>query len=186
MEFKANMSIGSIFLGLALFILVALFVSRPLIKRQPRRRSNTSAYEALLAQKEAILTQILNLDFDFDTGKVPESEYKKLRADYMSEATAIIRQLDALETGEEIVDSKSDKTEGETTKSQTDEIEAAIALLRQSPAKSAPSLSSSAPDLKTYNGNGKAIYCTQCGQLADSTDKFCAFCGHKLPQPQHI
>ena len=180
------MTIGSIFLGLALLILVGLFVTRPLLKRQPRRRSNTSAYEDLLAQKEAVLTQILNLDFDYDTGKVPVSEYKKLRADYVGEATAILKQLDALETGEEIVDSVSKKTEGETTKSQAAEIEAAIALLRQSPAKSTPSPSSSPPDLKTYSGNGKAVYCTQCGQPADSNDKFCASCGHKVPQPQHI
>ena len=180
------MTIGSIFLGLALLILVGLFVTRPLIKRQPRRRSNTSAHKALLAQKEAVLTQMLNLDFDYDTGKVPVPEYKKLRADYMSEATAILKQLDALETGKEMVDSVSVKTEGETTKSQAAEIEAAIALLRQSPAKSAPSPSSSPPDSKTYSRNGKAIYCTQCGQPADSNDTFCAFCGYKLPQPQHI
>lgn len=180
------MTIGSIFLGLALLILVGLFITRPLIKRQPRRRSNTSAHQAMLAQKEAVLTQILNLDFDYDTGKVPESEYKKLRTDYIGEATAILKQLDALESGEEIVDSVAEKTDGEATKSQTAEIEAAIALLRQSPTKSAPSPLSTPPDLKTYSGNGKATYCTQCGQPADSTDKFCAFCGHKLPQPQHI
>ena len=120
------MTIGSIFLGLALLILVGLFITRALIKRQPRRRSNTSALKALQAQKEAVLTQILNLDFDYDTGKVPESEYRKLREDYMGEATTILNQLDALETGEGIVGSVAGKTEGETTKSQSAEIEAAI------------------------------------------------------------
>jgi len=66
------MTIGSILLAVALLVGVALFVTRPLFVRDARRRRRMSEYQALQAQKEAVLVEIRALDFDHETGKVAE------------------------------------------------------------------------------------------------------------------
>ena len=73
------MTIGSILLGAALLILVGLYVARPLMAPSPATRRRESRYSELLAAKESYLIQIRNLDFDFQTGKLPEEIYQKQR-----------------------------------------------------------------------------------------------------------
>lgn len=91
------MTIGSIFLGLALLILVALFVGRPLLAPEAQRQRRVSRRRVLLTQKEALLAQIRLIDLDFETGKMPEEVYQQQRAQLMAEATAVLQQLDDLE-----------------------------------------------------------------------------------------
>ena len=73
------MTIGSIFLGLALLGLVGLYIARPLIKPESRSMPKLTTYQALTAQKEAILAQIRSLDFDYDTGKLTDADYHRQR-----------------------------------------------------------------------------------------------------------
>ncbi|MDX1613065.1 MAG: zinc ribbon domain-containing protein [Candidatus Promineifilaceae bacterium] len=166
------MTVGSILLAVALLVLAGLYVARPLLESryQRRRRRRTSIRQALLLEKEAILTQLRQLDFDFETGKLPEEDYQRTRAAYMSEAVTVLRQLDELgggstvESVEEAVDLDSD-------------IEAAIARRRQHLA--AP-VTSATPS----NGTSEAKFCPDCGQPLHPGDKFCSHCGHKLATPQ--
>lgn len=180
------MTIGSVLLGLALLVLVVMYVARPLLAgsrlRRPRKRSRANDRRGLLAQKEALLAQIHELDFDFETGKVPEADYRQEREELMSQATAVLKEIDRLEgeieagaaAGREEVDAarRSDRDA---------EIEAAVARLRES----TPAVASEiAAKEQAHAGNGRARYCSQCGQPTDPDDKFCAHCGHRLHEPQ--
>lgn len=166
------MTTGSIFLGLALILLVALFVLRPFLlpkSRQPRPLL-TSRQQTLLARKEALLSRVHALDFDHETGKIPAVEHQQQRLLLMNEAAAILRQLDQPAAGDEPTS---------TAPLPNDEIEAAIARLRQGnrPRSAATAQPGS-------NGHSQINFCPQCGKPAGADDRFCAYCGHALRRPQ--
>jgi hypothetical protein len=151
------MTTGSILLGFALLILVVLFLAQPFLRAPEREsgRSRSDARQALLAQKEAILAQIRSLDFDHETGKMPDEVYQPQRAQLVAAAAAVLQQA---ESGEWEVESRTGVEA---------EIEAAVSRLRQGRSTAG-------------QGNGKGGFCPQCGQPTDVGDRFCAACGHRL------
>jgi hypothetical protein len=90
------MTIGSIILGLALVILVGIFVIRPLLVPEQQRRRRLSRRQMLETEKEALVAQIRLLDLDVETGKMPEEVYQQQRGQLMDEAAAVLQQLDEL------------------------------------------------------------------------------------------
>lgn len=90
------MSLGSILLGLALLLVVALVVSRPLFQQRQSRQHQGQPQPELLTRKEGLLAQIRALDFDFETGKLPAEEYQALRQTLVNQAADTLRQLDAV------------------------------------------------------------------------------------------
>jgi len=159
------MTTGSILLGVALLILIALFLARPFLERpvgDERRRS--SSYQALAARKEALLEQIRELDFDQETGKIPNELYPLQRAQLVSQAAALLQQLDEVATTAQL----------HLAADADEQIEAAVARLRTQTSAAATS------------SNGSGGYCPQCGRPTDADDKFCAACGHKLPAKQAV
>lgn len=142
-------STGSLLLGIALLLIVGLVVIRPLLS--PSTEEATFAHaaapvtmrQALEAQKDALLEQIRDLDFDHETGKVPEDRYRQRREKLAAEAADIFRQLDALapaadgagQEAHEVDDEvfREDEALKEDEVIQEDEIEAAVARLRKRP-----------------------------------------------------
>ncbi|MGD8855644.1 MAG: hypothetical protein PVG33_04895, partial [Chloroflexota bacterium] len=137
------MTIGSILLGVALLVGVGLFVTRPIFVHDPQRRRRMSQRKALTLQKEAILTEIRALDFDYETGKVAEEEYRQGREAYVAEAAELLQRIDALD--ERFLDTEATPAEEQPAAEQPaaeqpkvagqpelefDEIEAAIARRR--------------------------------------------------------
>jgi hypothetical protein len=175
------MSTGSLLLIAAVILLVGLYLARPLLATS-HQRSRTSARQELLSQKETILTQIDILDFDYETGKLPELVYKQQRRQMIGQASDILKKLDEF----------ADLPEPSGANSIQSEIEAAIAAHRQPrpqpkpqsptlPAESAISLPPT-PEPTAAATNGQVKFCSQCGQPVDKGDKFCANCGHKVLQ----
>ena len=159
------MTIGSILLGVALLVLVGLFVARPFLRPQEQEAALTKQ-QLLLEEKEALLDQIQALDFDHETGKIPTELHALQREKLMEQATAVLQALDA--AGDVPVDVPlTDATDVDI------EIEAAIARLRQQRSR-APE-PAAAP-----TSNGQARFCSQCGTSTDPGDRFCANCGHNL------
>lgn len=156
------MTTGSILLGLALLILIALFVARPLLQRPANDERRASSLVALTARKEALLRQIRELDFDHETGKIANELYEPQRAQLVAQAAALLQQMD-----------EASATAADPIPPDVDaQIEAAVARLRTRPSPAATST------------NGSGGYCPQCGHPTDAGDRFCAACGHKLPAKQ--
>ena len=176
------MTIGSILLGLALLVIVGLFVTRPLFVRDPHRRRRMSERQALQAQKEAVLVEISSLDFDYETGKVQEADYREQREAYIAEATELLMRIDELD--EAYLKTADEAEPDQQPEQEYDAIEAAIAR-RRAKTKPAPAPESSIPASDSVGENGRRNFCPQCGQPADAGDRFCAHCGHQLAQPQH-
>lgn len=181
-----DISLGSILLGLALLLLIALYVGRPFLQDRLRDDGEMSDGEALLAQKEALLEQIRLLDFEHETGKMPDEEHGRQRAHLVQQAATILKQLDAL--------APAQRTNGAPNHIEQ-EIEAAIAGLRNAPdgppaqdqieaavqdlRRAAPANEASAAPAQAANGGERPAgrFCAQCGNPRDAGDKFCAYCG---------
>lgn len=144
------MAIGSILLGLALLVLVALYLARPLLKAPPHSSAYSDRRQQLEQEKEVYLNEIRALDFDHDTGNIPTEVYEPQRAQLLAEAAVILKELDELPAADSDVYTQ---------------IEAVVAQRRHQHAMS---------------GNGQVGYCTQCGQPHDPGDKFCSRCGQPL------
>ncbi len=140
-------TIGAILFSLTILILVALFLVRPFFR--PPLPEVTSDRQQLLDQKEGLLVAIHALDFDHDTGKLPDEEYEQQRSALMSQAAVTLKALDELPA--QPVDSDVYA-----------QIEAALSKVKQQHAAAA---------------NGAAHFCTNCGRPLDAGDKFCAHCG---------
>ena len=52
----------------------------------------------LQAEREAVLTAVRDLDFDYQTGKFSEEDYLAQRESLMEHGVAILKQIDAIES----------------------------------------------------------------------------------------
>jgi hypothetical protein len=169
------MTIGSILLGVALAILVGLVLARPLLQASRDEQRNLSQRQILLAEKEAILAHIRDLDFDHDTGKMPDEIHQSQRAQLMNSAADILKQLEQMagKTPQPAAPALNGPVDTD------DDIEAAVARMRQT------KKAKSAPKLRPVPANGGG-FCPQCGSAFDAGDKFCISCGHKLRSKQAV
>lgn len=123
------MTIGSFFLGVALLLIVALFISRPLW--QPHTVPpvlELTPRQALEVQKDVILDQIRALDFDLETGKIPAAIHEQQRPRLVAEASELLKQIDALDQAAGHPAGAADQYQ---LAHRDDEIERAIALMRE-------------------------------------------------------
>lgn len=170
------MELGSLLLGLALLLVVAFIVARPLLEEQGVRTPATNEAERWLAEREAALAALLDLDFDHATGKVADDDYAAQRAQLVARGAAALRALDALgvdgrERPEDEIERVVAARRGRAPSPPADleaVVEAQVAARR-----AASSARRSSP--------AAARRCTQCSQPAGAQDKFCAKCGAELP-----
>ena len=78
------MTIGALLVGLALLILIASIVLRPLTQRG--RPDETAPREDRSARLEAVLAALRDLDFDHQTGKISEQDHAPARASLLAQA----------------------------------------------------------------------------------------------------
>src|SRR5574341_2148201 len=101
------------------FILIAIliagviaFIAYPLFT--PRREEDSpspNAPETLIAQRDSAYAAIRDLDFDFQLGKLSESDYRTLRERYKARAASVLQQIDAIS-----VNSSDTRIEEEVTR----------------------------------------------------------------------
>jgi hypothetical protein len=177
------MDIGSILLGLALLLVVAFVVARPLLAGSRFREREPGAIDHLLFERERLLAQLRDLDFDHATGKIGAGDHAAQRAQLVAQGVAILKQLDAAAPGAGVAGdaqpgSSPDGVEAAVARARAgmrqappvaaagsdDALEALIAQRRQTPA--AP-----ATDARL------ALACHQCGAAVNANDRFCPKCG---------
>ncbi len=178
------MDIGSIFLILALLILVLLFISRPLFEHRAKADNEEgsqpaqSSLSALLAERDRALTALRDLDFDHSLGKVSEEDYPEQRTALVQRGADILRRLDELQP----------QPAGPTpVEKSPDQLEAAIASRRLALAAAArPNGHGAAPDdqIEVMIANRRrarsetfAGFCHKCGSPLQKSDRFCHKCG---------
>jgi len=93
-------------------MLVALFISRPLLAREGSSSNvvidqvdHESSF--LLAERDRILNALQELDFDFALGKIPEETYRLQRLILVMRGAEVLRRLDSLQTPPEGVNIKT-------------------------------------------------------------------------------
>ena len=168
------MEIGSIFLILALAVVIFLFITRPFFDRssgdrlvaKPEVRQRDLQRSALLSNRDRLLNAIQELDADNELGKLPAGEYAPQREKMVLAAAETLRQLDEIN----LSDGRTSQT---VVKSDEDELEALIAARRAGQA--AQGRVYQAPQA------GNKAYCTRCGKPLKSGDRFCPTCGEKVP-----
>ena len=83
--------------GLAIAVIVVAYIAQPLIVRtRVKTAAQESPRDKLLAERDALYTTIRDLDFDFQTGKLLEADYRVMREKYTARGVEILKELDAL------------------------------------------------------------------------------------------
>ena len=161
------MQISSLVIGILLLVSALALVSLPFRQKQNtnvKSHKKGDVLHANVTRREAVLSAIRDLDFDFKTGKVSEEDYTPLRAQLMAEAAQYIEQ----ETAEE------------------KKLEALIQTRRASQKQTMNCDQCGAPmetGQKFCSKCGAAVHkesCPSCGQKIRSGDQFCSSCGTRL------
>lgn len=145
-------TIGSVLFGLALLIVVLLFLARPFFRPQLEQTVTLSERQQLMTRKEALLDAIRALEFDHDTGKLPDAEFEQERQLLMSEAAVTLKAIDEL-------------PEASSDDNVYAQIEAAVAARRKG---------------QKARGPQPVTFCAQCGNRLDGDDNFCPRCGEPV------
>jgi hypothetical protein len=158
------MDIGAILIGFALLILVVLYIARPFIShRATRFQAGEYTLSSLLAEKERILDALVELEFDFKLGKVPESIYQEQRKSLVQRGAEILRQIDEhapKSIAKNDLQPISKNMQG--TPVTSDDLENMIA------------------DRRKARTEARTNFCPQCGQSVTASDRFCANCGTQI------
>ena len=185
------MDLGSLFLILALLVLVIWYISRPFFSPQPAT-SNPSFSQGqqrrseLLAERDRILNALQELDFDFSLGKIPEDDYPNQRKLLLQKGAAVLRELDSSEI------SHSTKTDAEAqTETAISAHHAENGEVPQVEVKAVPNgypqgvdpdddLEVLLANRRRSRGEKAAGFCPQCGSPLQKSDHFCPNCGYKI------
>lgn len=119
---------------------------------------------ALLARRQAALASLRDLDADFAAGRLPEAEYRALRASVVAEGAATLAALDHLAAA-----SAADSAELVAG------IEAEVAAAGAPSARPSPSAGDHAGARPP-----EARPCPNCGRPSEPDARFCAACGRAL------
>src|SRR5512143_1220533 len=107
------------FIGTAIAVIVAAYVAQPLLVRTRLKAAmEDTPRDKWLAERDAVYTAIRDLDFDFQTGKLLEADYRAMRDKYTARGVEILKEVDTLDK------------EGKTPAAVADEIEAAVQARR--------------------------------------------------------
>ena len=168
------MELGSIFLILALIVMVGVYLYAPFTSRG-RRLGGNEMHElsSLKAERDRIINSLQELDFDFNLGKIPATDYPAQRAELLKKGSDILRKLDELEPAltsardaetriEKAAAAKRADASSNESELNDDEIEAMLTARR-----------------KQYKSK-PAGFCPSCGKPVLTIDNFCPSCGKSL------
>lgn len=184
-SFLSNLTLGSALLGLALVVIVLLYLARPFAMHEDEEvRVNREEIDGLLLRKADLLRSIRELDDDYDAAKVAPELYAATRPQLMKQAALVMKQLDDhgyVEAGQPVAAAPNAQSidaqiEAAVRRARTpgqldEQLEAAIRQARGKATDTAPATAAS-----TTNGSLK--FCPQCGRQVESGDRFCPKCGH--------
>ena len=145
----------------ALFLAVAYLIARPFVA--PITYDQTGSLVQLKADRDRLRAQLRELDMDFETGKLAQTEYEKFRARRLQQIEATTRAIHEAEGTEE---PEETEVEAEVPTAELEQdLERRIAARKQALA-----------ELERHA-------CPGCGTTIDPNDQFCRRCGADLATP---
>ena len=174
----AGLTLGSVLLGIALLLLVILYLARPfLVAEDEAARLDREEVDGLLLRRDALLRQIRELDDDLEAAKVAPELYQTRRPQLVKQAAILTQQLDAHGYGDGPVAAAPDDLDAQ--------MEAAVKRLR-TPEQVDDDIEAAVRQARTHRNGAAAAtasgFCPKCGRRVEATDRFCPKCGHNLVQ----
>ena len=188
--------LSSLLLVLALAIMIALFVARPLIERaaekspgepQTAAESQESLRSALLAERDRIINALQELEFDNTLGKIPAEDYPIQRTALLQSGADVLRRLDEMQPTSPPVDTAEERIAAAVAARRADAalVKAPeLALNAAAGSGQARAHSDAVEDLiaarRRLRQEKSAGFCPQCGRPVKTSDRFCSHCGARL------
>lgn len=189
------MDIGSVFLVLALAVLVALFIGQPFFRSMLKKAPEESAQAAeldhqwsgLLAERDRLLLALQELDFDYGLGKIPEVDYPTQRAQLLQHAAGVLKALDEIEGQQGDLSAEVRVEQAVAARRADSGLQAPAPTVQPAVQASASAATMQADSLEEIIARRRAKrkeksggFCPKCGRPVTRSDKFCSGCGNLL------
>jgi rubrerythrin len=173
------MELGSIFLVLAVIVIIGVYLYAPFTAPARRARKSlareSNEVSALKAERDRVINSLQELDFDFNLGKIPAGEYPDQRASLLQKGADILRKLDELAPVSSSSINAESRIEKATAAGRADAGSTFFAV----PENDEDIESMIAARRKQHNSKS-AGFCPKCGRPVLVSDKFCPSCGKSL------
>jgi rubrerythrin len=156
---------GAIFLLLGVFVIVGLFIAQPFNSHWRVKIQRSQEVSTLLTEREHILSALMELNSDYEIGKIPAEEYSSQRASLIQKGSEILRQLDEIQA-----------TKPASLKTPAD----ADISRQQASLISDEDLEDLIAQRRTKRQQKTAGFCPNCGKPILQSDQFCPSCGQTL------
>jgi hypothetical protein len=177
------MDIGSIFLILAILILVVIYIGRPFMERSATPVSPAEQdLSTLLAKRDQVVSTIQELDDDYYLGKIPSENYPTQRLTLLQNGADILHKIDSYQIAPAMVNPEERMEAAIVARRLTlDEVPAGI----KKNGNAVPPVPDDALEqriaLRRRTMQGKAAgFCPKCGRPVQVSDRFCPKCGATL------
>ena len=152
------MDLGSILIILALVLLAAAFIARPLVEHKGVLvTEEDNRLSALHAERDRVLDALQELDSDHAMKKIIPGDYQIQRGGLLARGVEVVKAIDKMEA---VAVESSSEMDVEA------ELEAAVARLR-----------------RVQRGTSGG-FCGACGGAVVAGDSFCSHCGASLPEEE--
>ncbi len=176
----AGLTIGSVLLGIALLLIVILYLARPFVVAEDEAvRLDREEVDGLVLRRDALLRQIRDLDDDMEAAKVAPELYQRQRPQLVRQAAVVMQQLDA--------HGHSDAMAATITPDVDAQMEAAVRRLR-TPQEVDADIEAAVRAARTgarpaaTAAPAAVTFCPQCGRRVEADDRFCPKCGYAFVQ----
>jgi len=177
------MDLGSILFLSGIVVLAAVIISQPFTKHNSTQTfTNEQQLSPLLAEQEHVINALLELDFDYNLGKIPAEDYPTQRNALLMQGAHIMKQLDNLQA-EKDSDVEAPKLEkpdrGQQAKASntTPRKERIVKRPLTTPDDDLEVLLAARRRERNEKAGG---FCPQCGSPIQQSDRFCSRCGEAL------
>lgn len=170
------MELGSIFLVLAVIVVVGMYLYAPFTARAQRaRRVETNEVSALKAERDRVINSLQELDFDHNLGKIPAEDYPVQRATLLQKGADILRKLDELAPVSSSAMNAEARIEKATAAGRAD-----LGTSTRAALVNDDDLESMIAARRKEHKSKSAGFCPKCGKPVLVSDKFCPSCGKSL------
>lgn len=172
------MDIGSILFLAAIFIIVAMYISRPFLGYSTSIASDMERQmSTLMAEYDRSIDALQELDFDHALGKIPTADYPVHRQKLIERGIEILKKLDEIRGQLGFGDARG-RMESAIVERRADS--AIIGAVDHGMHAVDDPLEKLIIERRQASPSISGGFCPDCGQPVQKTDRFCPKCGSSL------